>query len=230
MTLALCATASAEVITPEFRRSEFSSRQEVTNPYFPLAPGTVLLYEGHKEGQVSSDRFEVTHERKRILGVSTTVVHDQFFLNGKLHESTIDWYAEDKQGNVWYFGEQTEELTSGGEVENTEGSWQAGARVEKHGPKAQPGIFMPGKPEVGVGFRQEIAPEVSEDEFEVLNLNASVSTPYVTTNRALQTKEFTPLEPEALDNKYFALGIGTVIETTVVGPEDHLELVSVTRP
>jgi hypothetical protein len=157
-------------------------------------------------------------------------VHDQGFIEGKLHENTTDWYAQDKRGNVWYFGEATEELGPKGEVESTEGSWQAGRPVGRHGPKAMAGIFMPDTPEVGVGFKQEVAPGISEDEFETLDLNASVSTPYVTTNRVLRTKEFSPQEPGVTDNKYYVLGIGTVIENTPVGPEDTLELVSLTRP
>jgi hypothetical protein len=230
MTLASTAPASAEIITPEFNPEEFSSHPEVTNPYFPLTPGTIFFYKGRREGKASADRSEVTHERQTILGVEATVVHDRGFINGKLHEDTIDWYAQDKSGNVWYFGEATEELNAKGERENTEGSWKAGEPTEGGGPIAKPGIFMPGKPTVHVGYKQEVAPPAGEDQFEVLSLKASVTTPYISTNHVMRTKETSPLEPGVVDNKYFALGIGTVIETTVKGPEDRLELVKVTRP
>jgi hypothetical protein len=224
LTLALSATASAEVITPEFKAGDFASNNQVTNPYNPLTPGTVLYYKGRREGKASSDTFTVTSEKATILGVITTVIHDQGFIGGKLHENTTDWYAQDITGNVWYFGEATEELNRKGEQTSTEGSWQAGVKG------AKPGIFMPAKPEVGVGFKQEIAPEISEDEFEVASLNTSVTTPYISTNRAMRTKEFSPLEKGVLDNKIFALGIGAVVEVTIKGPEDHLELVKVKRP
>jgi hypothetical protein len=227
--LTACATASAEIRTPEFKRSAFSSNPIVTNEYDPLTPGTVLYYQGVKEGLPETAHFEITHKRKSILGVNTTVIHDQVFVEGKLHENTTDWYAQDKAGNVWYFGEATEVLNAKGERETSEGSWQAGKRVEGKGAIGKPGIFMPGNPEVGVGYKQEIAPEVSEDQFEVADLNASVTTPFVTTNRALRTKETTPLEPGTIDAKYFVLGIGEAIETTEVGSEDHLELVNVER-
>ena len=223
------APASATVTTPVFHRSAFSGNPQVTNPYFPLSVGTVLYYEGHREGVPSSDRFEVTRKRKTIAGVRTTVVHDQFFLGGKLHENTLDWYAQDKAGNAWYFGEQTEEFKPNGEVDNRDGSWRAGRRAGRKAPVARPGIFMPARPEVGTGFKQEIAPPVSEDEFEALDLNASITTPYVTTNRSLATKEFSAQEPGILDNKYYVLGIGTAIELTAVGPEDTLKLVNVER-
>ena len=178
LTLALSATASAEVITPEFKAGDFASNNQVTNLYNPLTPGTVLYYKGRREGKASSDTFTVTSENATILGVITTVVHDQGFIGGKLHENITDWYAQDIAGNVWYFGEATEELNRKREQTSTEGSWQAGVKG------AKPGIFMPAKPEVGVGFKQEIAPEISKDEFEVASLNTSVTTPYISTNRA----------------------------------------------
>jgi hypothetical protein len=221
--------ASAAVSTPTFHLGKFARNPQVTNPYFPLAPGTVLLYEGHREGVPSSDRFEVLRKRRLIVGVRTTVVHDRFFLRGKLHENTFDYYAQDKSGNVWYFGETTEEFKDNGLLDNREGTWRAGKRPQKGAPVSKPGIFMPARPVVGAGFKQEIAPPVSTDEFETLDLNASITTPYVTTNRSLRTKEFNAQEPGVVDNKYYVLGIGTAIELTAVGPEDTLALVNVER-
>jgi hypothetical protein len=230
LVLALSAKASAEVITPVFSAKEFAGDNEITNLYFPLIPGTVYTYKGQREGKASVDTLEVTHERKGVDGVKTTVIHDQLTLNGKLHEKTVDWYAQDKSGNVWYFGEETETLKPNGEVESTEGSWKAGTPVEKGGPKAGPGIFMGAKPEVGVGYKQELAEPIASDQFEVVSLNTPVSTPYITTTRGLKTKETTPLEKGVVDNKIYALGIGTVVEVTIKGPEDRLELVKLKRP
>jgi hypothetical protein len=230
ITLALSATASAEVITPEFNAKEFAGDNEVTNTYLPFIPGTTDIYKGQRDGKASVDTFEVTSERKRVDGVNTTVIHDKLTLNGRLHEKTVDWYAQDKSGNVWYFGEETATYKTNGEVETTEGSWKAGTPVEKGGPKAAPGIFMAGKPEVHVGYKEELAEPIAADQFEVLSLNSPVSTPYITTTRGLRTKETTPIEKGVIDNKVFVPGIGAVLEVTVKGPEDRLELVSVKRP
>lgn len=227
--LLAAAPAGAAVVTPKFQAGSFSTNTVPTNPYDPLIPGSVLYYEGKREGHASTERFEVTKKVKYILGVPCVVIHDQGFIEGHLHENTYDWYAQDKKGNVWYFGEKTAELAPGGEVESTEGSWEAGQPAYRGGPVSKPGIFMPAKPEVGVGFKQEIAPTVSEDEFEVAKLATSVSTPFIATNRALETNEFSSLEPGVLDHKFFAFGVGEVVELTAVGPEDELRLVNYER-
>jgi hypothetical protein len=109
-------------------------------------------------------------------------------------------------------------------VESTEGSWQSGVEG------ARAGIFITGDPFVGQTAQQEFFKGQAEDHFTVLSLNATVTVPYVSTNRALKTKEFTPLEPKVLDNKYYVLGIGTVLEVAVRGPVERLELVSRTTP
>jgi hypothetical protein len=228
--MALCAPASAAIITPEFSAKAFAGDNAITNRYLPFIPGTIDTYRGRRDGKASVDTFEVTHERKRVDGVSTTVIHDTLTLNGKLHEKTVDWYAQDKSGNVWYFGEETATYKANGEVETTDGSWKAGTHVEKSGPKAAPGIFMPAKPKVHVGYREELAEPIAADQFEVLSLNSPVSTPYITTTRGLRTKETTPIEKGVIDNKVFVPGIGAVLEVTVKGPEDRLELVKVQRP
>jgi hypothetical protein len=193
----------------------------VNNPWFPLTPGTTLSYRGEKDGKPAIDVFETKHQTKMIQGVTTTVVHDQLFLSGKLEEVTTDWYAQDRKGNVWYFGEATKTLDAKGKVTSTEGSWEAGVQG------ARPGVFVPGDPQVGQTGQQEFFKGEAEDHFTVLSLNATVTVPFVSSNRSLKTKEFTPLEPKVLDNKYYVLGIGTVLEVAVKGPVERLELFSV---
>jgi hypothetical protein len=195
---------------------------KIDNPYFPLTPGTTLRYTGKLDGQPATDVFAVTTATKTILGVRTTVVHDQVFAKGELVEDTDDWYAQDAVGNVWYFGEDTKELDNG-QVVSTEGSWEAGVD------NARAGIFMPAHPEVGQSFKQEDAKGVAEDCTKIAALDASVKTPFVASQQALQTEEFSLLEPGVLDNKYYVGGIGLVKEQTVQGGSDVLELVSVTR-
>src|SRR3954451_19134287 len=98
----------------------------VTNPWFPLKPGTVFTSRGSEDGDRTRDVFTVTHRTKTILGVRTTVIDDRVYVNGRLEERTNDWYAQDKDGNVWYLGEATATLKESGKVQSREGSWQAG--------------------------------------------------------------------------------------------------------
>ncbi|HET7485989.1 MAG TPA: hypothetical protein VFJ64_11530 [Solirubrobacterales bacterium] len=169
------------------------------------------------------DVVEVTDRAKRILGVETTVVHDVVSVNGRPEEVTDDYYAQDRHGNVWYFGEATKELDSHGNTTSTEGSFQAGVDG------ARAGVLIPGHPKAGLAARQEFSKGQAEDHFKVLDLNADVSVPFVSSHHALRTKEWTPLEPKVLDNKYYVRGIGTVREIAVKGPVERLRLVSFQR-
>jgi hypothetical protein len=195
---------------------------QIDNPYLPLSPGTTLTYRGKLDGEPAKDVVTVTNRTKVILGVTTTVVVDQVFVRGELVEDTEDWFAQDAAGNVWYLGEDTKELENG-QVVSTEGSWEAGVD------NARAGIFMPAAPKVGQVFKQEDAKNVAEDCSRIVDLNASVKTPFVSSNQALKTEEFSLLEPDVLDNKFYVRGIGLVREQTIQGGSDFLELISVTR-
>ncbi len=192
----------------------------VDNPWFPLEPGSTRIYTGSKDGEPARDVFVVTGETKLIDGVPCIVVQDRLFLSGKLHEKTTDYYTQDRQGNVWYFGEATEELDGNGKVISTEGSWLAGQDG------AQPGIFMEASPTVGQAFRQEHFPGHAEDHFQVVSLASSVTVPYGSFSEALLTREWTPLEPGVLDHKYYVQGVGEVAELTVKGPVERAVLTS----
>jgi hypothetical protein len=210
--------ASDRAINP----SDYVSR--VTNPWFPLKPGTVYTYRGVKDGKPSGDVVTITSQTKMIQGVRTTVVRDRLFLAGRLEERTTDWYAQDKRGNVWYFGEATAELDRKARVTSTEGSWRAGVDG------AQAGIYMPGQPRVGQSGLQELYRGHAEDHFRVLRLSASIRVPFITTTHALLTEEWTPLEPAVLDHKYYVRGIGVVKEASVKGPRETGLLVTVRSP
>ncbi len=195
---------------------------KVDNPWFPLRPGTTYVYRGVKDGKASREVLEVTHLTKVIQGVRATVLHDNLYLEGKLAERTSDWYAQDADGNVWYLGEDTVELNRQGRVVSREGSWQAGVDG------AEAGIYMPAHPKPGVSFRQEFYKGHAEDHFRVVTLHAAVRVPYTSTGDALKTREWTPLEPDVIDFKYYVRGIGTVKERTADGSERGV-LVSVRR-
>ncbi len=187
--------------------SDFSAR--VDNQWFPLKPGTRYVYAGVKDGQPSRDVVTVTHLTKTIDGVPCVTVQDRLYVRGRLHERTTDWYTQDKQGNVWYFGENTAELDRNGRVTSTDGTWKAGADG------AKPGIYITAHPRLGQSYRQEFYKGQAEDHFKVIGLFGTVAVPG--TKNALLTEEWTPLEPGTIDHKLYVRGIGTVLEQTAKG-------------
>jgi hypothetical protein len=193
----------------------------VTNPLFPLKPGRTLVYTGTKDNKKALNIFQTTLRTKVIDGVTTRVLEDRLYLDNVLEERTSDYYAQDRCGNVWYFGEDTATLDPQGHVVSTEGSFRAGV----HG--AQPGVFMQAQWQVGRRFRQEWSQGHAEDTFNVLRLSAPVTVPYRTFKNALKTEETTALEPAVVDNKYYVKDIGEVEELAVKGPLEKLQLVEI---
>jgi hypothetical protein len=204
---------------PHITSRDFSP--SVTNPLFPLKPGMTLVYTGTKDNKKALDIFHTTSRTKVIDGVTTRVVEDRLYLDNVLDERTSDYYAQDRCGNAWYFGEDTATLDPQGHVLSTEGSFHAGV----HG--AQPGVFMQTHRQVGRRFRQEWSQGHAEDTFTVLRLSAPVTVPHGTFKNALKTEETTALEPAVVDNKYYVKGIGEVEELAVKGPAEKLELVEI---
>ena len=188
----------------------FSAR--VTNPWFPLKPGTVYTYQGVKDGKPSREVLRVTHRTKTIQGVPCVVVDDRLYVEGHLAERTNDWYSQDARGTVWYFGEATAELDKSGKVTSTEGTWQSG----RDGAKA--GIYMPAHPRAGQTGRQEYYRGKAEDHFRVVGYLGK---------SALLIEEWNPLEPGVLDHKLYVRGTGTVLERTVKGGDELNELIDV---
>jgi len=211
---------SASATAPA-RRAGFSAR--VTNPWFPLRPGSVYRYRGIKDGEPSREVMTVTRRTKTVDGARCVVVSDLLYLGGRLEERTEDWYTQDRAGNVWYFGERTAELDEQGRVRSTSGSWEAG----KDG--AEPGIFMFARPRVGRPARQEYLKGEAEDHFQIVAVGVTVALPLETFHGALLTKEWTPLEPGVIDHKFYVRGIGTVLEQTVRGGDERNELVAFRR-
>lgn len=195
----------------------------VTNPWFPLRPGSVYRYRGVKDGEPSREVMTVTRRTKTIDGARARAVSDLLYIRGRLEERTTDYYAQDAKGNVWYFGEKTAELDAHGHVKNTSGSWMAGVKG------AKPGIFMFVHPRPGLSARQEYLKGEAEDHFAVVAMHQKAVVPYRTFRGAMLTKEWTPLEPGVLDHKYYVRGIGTVLEQTVKGGNERNELVSFRR-
>jgi hypothetical protein len=192
----------------------------ITNPYFPLTPGTKYYYEGTDGRKRTADILSVTFNTKRILGVTCVVVRDQFFEDGVLVEQTLDWYAQDTAGNVWYFGEDSRDLDPEGNVVSTHGSWEAGVD------DARPGIIMKAHPEPGDRYHQEFAPGVAEDAAEVHSIRPGCVR-HGCFDELLAINEWTRLLPGVLDRKFYAKGIGQVAGQTIKGGEEFLELVRI---
>jgi hypothetical protein len=210
---------SKRAYEPGIRPADFGG--PVDNPYFPLVPGSRWIYDGTQKAGTEHTVVEVTPDTKAILGVTAVVVHDTVSTAGAVKEDTFDWYAQDRKGNVWYFGEDTKEYENG-VVVNTEGSWEAGV----DGAKA--GIIMKARPRPGVAYRQEYYRGHAEDFAQVLGKVDSVTVPAGSYHDVLETKELTPLEPKLVEHKYYARGVGVVREVTVKGGSDRTQLMEYT--
>ena len=199
--LLVCAnTFAAEPYRPVIDPANFT--HIVNNPWFPLMPGTTATFI-EQDGRVTREnKVTVTHETKIVMSVKCVVVHDTVTLDGALLEDTYDWYAQDKQGTVWYFGEATREFKSGGRV-STSGSWEAGVNG------AQPGILMPARPRIGERFRQEYLANVAEDVAQIVALDETVTVPSGTYKGCVRTREWSMLE-SGTSKKWYAKGVGLI--------------------
>jgi hypothetical protein len=191
--------------------------RHITNPWLPWKPGSVWVYRGVKDGQVQKDVVRVLRRTKTILGVRCTVVSDIATHNGTVLESTRDWYAQDRAGTVWYFGEDTAEYSDG--TVDRSGSWQAGV----HG--ARPGIVMTANPRVDDAYRQEYWRGHAEDQYWLVDLHQHVTVPFGSFRDAALTLEWSRLEPFVIDRKSYVEGIGVVKEVSAEGPHETANLV-----
>jgi hypothetical protein len=205
---------------PTINPENFTST--VDNPYFALIPSTVWVYEGENAaGETERIEVEVTQDTKTVIGVTTTVVRDRVWKEGELIEDTFDWYAQDQEGNVWYFGEDTKEFENG-VVISTAGSWEAGVDG------AEPGIIMEANPQVGDAYRQEFFKGEAEDMGEILSVDESVTIDLGRYENCIQVKDWTPLDPDIVEHKFYCQEAGNVVfENKVAGDSGQLALVEV---
>lgn len=211
--------AGAGPYSPSIDAANFSAT--IDNPYLPWAPGTVYRFEGTSDGEAQVNVVTVLSEPHVILGVTCVAVDDRVEVAGELEEQTTDWYAQDLDGNVWYFGEDSKEYANG-QVVSTEGSWVAGIDG------ALPGIVMEANPQVGDAYRQEFLAGEAEDMAEVTELGQSVDVPFGSFTDVVVIREWSPLEPCVSETKAYAPGVGVVQEHMVTGGQEDMELVSVT--
>lgn len=198
--------------------AEFTT--EITNPYWPMKPGSVWTYResgGKAEQQVV---VTVTNKTKKIAnGVTARVVHDEVSEGGEPVEITDDWYAQDAEGNIWYLGEDTAEYENG-KVASREGSFEAGVDG------AQPGIIVPADPQPGLAYRQEYYEGEAEDSAKVLEVGVSAESPFGSFDNCLQTEDLNPLsDPPQTEHKFLCKGVGPV-RVEDVGGKGGEELIS----
>ena len=196
---------------------------DITNPYWPMDVGNRWVFE-ETDGEGGVQRVEVTvlDETYTVaLGIEARVVHDLVTQDGATVEDTLDWYAQDADGNVWYLGERTAEYEDG-RVVSTEGSWEAGVDG------AQPGIAVPGDPRPGLAYRQEYLRGEAEDEAVVLSTAEPAQTPAGSYADALLTRDTTPLQPDVAELKLYAPGVGPVLVLQTSGGAAREALVETT--
>jgi hypothetical protein len=215
------AAAATPPYHPKIDPANFTAK--VTNPYFPLTPGATLVYTGTKDGAPERVEMKVLRTTRTILGVKCVVISDVVTSNYTLVEKTTDWYAQDKAGNVWYFGETTAEYKNG-VVTSTQGTWEAGVD------NAQPGIVMHAKPTPGPRYRQEYRPGIAEDMAKVLRANDTRRVPAGAFRKVVVTFDTDPLNPQKLEHKWYAPGVGMIEAIRFGGSHrEHIKLVKVTK-
>jgi hypothetical protein len=203
---------AAESYTVDIVPADFTA--VVDNPYYPLTPGTRYVYEGETEEGQERIEIEVLSETKEVMGVETTIVRDTAYLNGEVIEDTFDWFAQDRAGNVWYFGEDTKEYEAG-EVVSAAGSWEAGVDG------ALPGIVMYANPAEHIGemYRQEYYEGEAEDMGQLVSATERVTIPFGSFENVVQTLDTTPLEPDVREHKFYAPGVGLIQEVNLENGE-----------
>ncbi|HZO59572.1 MAG TPA: hypothetical protein VFB51_07765 [Solirubrobacterales bacterium] len=198
---------------------------DIDNPYWPMRPGSKWVYsETDTEGTRERVVVTVTNRTKRIAnGVEARVIRDVVTENGTPVEITDDWYAQDKDGNVWYLGEYVTNYENGKVVDH-KGSFEAG----RDG--AQPGIVMPADPEPGLAYRQEYYEGEAEDRAEVITVGEEqVEVPAGYYRGVLMTRDLVPLEPKVQELKFYARNVGPVLSVHTDGAGGRAALVSYTE-
>lgn len=169
---------------------------EITNDYFSLPIGRKLVYEGKTEDGVERIVIEITGETKEVMGVTTLIYSDKVYVDDELVEDTKDYLAQDEQGNVWYFGEDVDNYEDGKLVDH-DGAWLAGVDG------ALPGILIKSTHTEGDSYKQEFYAGVAEDVRDVYDTEVTVVTDLATYSDCVQFYDWTPLDSEAREHKYY---------------------------
>ena len=198
---------------------------DIDNPYWPMQPGNEWVYsETDTTGAKERVVVTVTNKTKKVAnGVTARVITDVVTENGKPVEITDDWYAQDKDGNVWYLGEAVRNFENGKFVDR-EGSFEAGVDG------ADAGIVMPADPEPGLAYRQEYYKGIAEDRAEVVTVGEDqVEVPAGYYKGVLMTRDLVPLEPKVEELKFYARNVGPVLSIHTDGAGGRAALVRFTK-
>jgi len=210
--------ANESIYDPQINPTDFTTK--ITNPYMNLPLRTTFVYEENTDEGLERNEIFITGDTKTVMGVETLVYWDRVWVDGQLIEDTRDWLAQDKEGNVWYFGEEVDNYANG-QLINHDGSWEAGVDG------AKPGYWMKADPQVGESYREEYYKGKAEDMAEVISLDESVTVPYGEFSDCLKTKNWTPLEPDVVEYNYYCPQIGNVVLEEVPADNEKVELIDV---
>ena len=214
VTLAACASPAGDSYTVNLTAADFVAR--IDNPYLPFIPGSKWVYEATLEDEtVERNEIEVLQGTRDVNGVAATIVHDTVYVGGQLVEETYDWYAQDKDGNVWYLGEEVDNYENGVLVDHA-GSWEWGVDG------ALPGIIMWADPSAHLNeeYYQEYYAGEAEDKGQVLSVTESVTTPFGSFGNVVKTYDFSGIDPDLQEEKFYASGVGMVREISRNGGEE----------
>ena len=192
----------------------------VSNPFFPLLAGQTRHYAVAGEAGLEMT-VKATVNTKSVMGILCLGVQDRVIVDQRFVEDTWRWYAQDRDGNVWYFARETKKYDY--EVMTEDWSWQAGIKG------AKPGMVMTGRPGdyLNKEYREELVAGVAEDRAQVLSLNETLTVPYGTLSGCLKIKVYSDLEPLRTEYRYYASGIGLVLSETVPAGGQGVELGSI---
>ena len=200
---------------PVLKAEDFSTK--ITNPYFTLPERGTIYYKGKTQDGVERIEIIITGETKVVNGINTLVYHDKVTLDGELVEDTRDFLAEDKEGNVWYFGEEVDNYEDGVLVDH-DGSWLAGTDG------AKPGILMKANPIVGETYRQEYYKGKAEDMADVVSITEKLTIGGINYTNCLKTYDYTPLDPEAKEYKFYCKEVGGLVLEEDIVSGDRVEV------
>lgn len=210
--------SNAQEYNPVINPADFTTN--ITNKYSAWPIGKKMVYEQRNKDGLEKIEITVTGETKVVMGVTTLVYFDKVWLNGVILEDTRDYLAQDRQGNVWYFGEDVDNYEDGVLVDH-EGSWLAGVDG------ALPGYWMKANPTVGETYRQEYRPGIAEDMAKVVSLNERVVVPDGNFTGCLKTYDFSPLIPDLQEHKYYCPQVGGMALEVDQVSKDKTKLIDV---
>ncbi|HEV8573623.1 MAG TPA: hypothetical protein VGR43_02840 [Dehalococcoidia bacterium] len=206
---------------PEINPSDFSTT--ITNQYFSLPVGKKMVYEAETEDGLERVEIEIESETFNILDVETLIYRDRVYVEGVLVEDTRDYLAQDKEGNVWYFGEEVDNYENG-VLKDHSGSFIAGEDG------AKPGIWMKAEQIIGDSYRQEYYPGEAEDIRDVVAVDQTVTTELATYSGCVKTYDWTPLDPESREHKYHCPEVGALVLNEDLVSGERAELIEITTP